>query len=176
MLGDLLSPVDVKEISIQNSLDDTCNDGDGVIEPRHLEEISVDPIRDVQCSVRTKCKEVMSCDCFRFASSLKHKELWQDSDWFKPDRERPEDLFPSSALHLIVVLGIAYLGEAIFVRKDDCQNSARSQQVLHFERVEIRVMGGFVVVKHQVDGVCGCTDENDLEDGVIKWFGLVKGP
>lgn len=37
-------------------------------------------------------------------------------------------------------------------------------------------MGGLVVVKHEVDGVRGAADEDDLENGVVERLGLVKGP
>ena len=37
-------------------------------------------------------------------------------------------------------------------------------------------MGGLVVVEHQVDGVRGSTDEDDLENGVVERLGLVEGP
>lgn len=89
---DLLCPVNVEEIGVQNGLDDTRNDGDWVVEPRYLEEISVDPIGNVQCPIGAECEQVMGCDCLRFASSLEHEELGQDGNRFEPDGERPKDL------------------------------------------------------------------------------------
>jgi hypothetical protein len=37
-------------------------------------------------------------------------------------------------------------------------------------------MCGLVVVEHEVDGVRGGADENDLEDSVVEGAGLVEGP
>lgn len=37
-------------------------------------------------------------------------------------------------------------------------------------------MGRFEVVEHEVHGVCGCADEDDLEDGVVQRIGVVEGP
>jgi hypothetical protein len=47
---------------------------------------------------------------------------------------------------------------------------------LHLEGIEIGVVGGLVVVKHQVNGVRGSADEDDLENGVVERLGLVEGP
>jgi hypothetical protein len=47
---------------------------------------------------------------------------------------------------------------------------------LHLECVEIWVVGGLVVVEHEVDGVRGGADEDDLEDGVVERAGRVEGP
>lgn len=32
------------------------------------------------------------------------------------------------------------------------------------------------VVEHEVYGVCGCANENDLEDGIVQRVGVVEGP
>lgn len=37
-------------------------------------------------------------------------------------------------------------------------------------------MRRLVVVEHEVDGVCRCGDEDDLEHCVVKRRGQVKGP
>jgi hypothetical protein len=37
-------------------------------------------------------------------------------------------------------------------------------------------VGWFVVVEHEVYGVCGRADEDNFEDGVVKRSGLVEGP
>lgn len=51
-----LCVVDVKEVGVQDSLDNTCNDRDWVVESRHIEEVTVDPVRNVQCPVRAQRK------------------------------------------------------------------------------------------------------------------------
>jgi hypothetical protein len=50
------------------------------------------PIGDVKGSVGAEGKEVVGRNSLRFASALQHEELWQDSNGFQIDRERPEDL------------------------------------------------------------------------------------
>lgn len=62
------------------------------------------------------------------------------------------------------------------VRKQDRQHGARAQQVLHFERVEVRVVGRAVVVEHEVDGVGGCAKKDDLENGEVELGELVERP
>jgi hypothetical protein len=47
---------------------------------------------------------------------------------------------------------------------------------LHFERVEIRVVGGLVIIEHKVDGIGRSADEDDLEDGVVECLALIEGP
>lgn len=37
-------------------------------------------------------------------------------------------------------------------------------------------MGRLEIVEHEVDGVCGSADEDNLKDGVVQRFRLVKGP
>lgn len=37
-------------------------------------------------------------------------------------------------------------------------------------------MGGLIVVQHQINGVRGRADEDDLKDGIVERFGFVKGP
>lgn len=37
-------------------------------------------------------------------------------------------------------------------------------------------MGGLEVVEHEVYGVGGCADEDDLEDSVVQRIGVVEGP
>jgi hypothetical protein len=37
-------------------------------------------------------------------------------------------------------------------------------------------VGGFEIVEHEVYGVRGRADEDNLEDGVVERLGLVEGP
>ncbi len=69
-----------------------------------------------------------------------------------------------------------YLARRIDVGKEHRQHGARSKQILDLERVLIRVMCRLVVVEHEVNCVCGSSDEHDLEDGVIEVSDLVEGP
>lgn len=87
----LLGIVNPKEVRVQYSLDDTGDHGDG-IEMARLGEISVNPVRNVQCSVNAQGKEVVSGNRFCFASPLQHEQLWQYGDTFEPQGKGPEDL------------------------------------------------------------------------------------
>lgn len=69
-----------------------------------------------------------------------------------------------------------HLSQSIFVREQHCQHCASCQQILYLKGIEVRVVGGFVVVEHKVDGVRRCADEDDLEDGVVQRIRVVKGP
>ena len=72
-MRDSLCPIDVEEISVQNRLDDACDDRNWVVELGHFEEVSVDPVGDIQRPVRTEREEIVRCNCFCFARSLQHK-------------------------------------------------------------------------------------------------------
>jgi hypothetical protein len=69
-----------------------------------------------------------------------------------------------------------HLGQRVFVRKQYREHRACTNQILHLERVQVRIVGGLVVVEHQINGVCGSADEDDLEDGVVECRGRVEGP
>jgi hypothetical protein len=90
--GNSLCVVDVEEVRVKNGLNDTGNHCNWVVETRHIEEVTVNPVGDVQSSVRAKRKEIVGCDCFRFTCSLQHEELREDSDRLEPDGECPENL------------------------------------------------------------------------------------
>jgi hypothetical protein len=70
----------------------------------------------------------------------------------------------------------AYLGCRVFVGEKDRQYGACAQQVLHFEGIEVRIVGRLEVVEHEVYGVRRCTDEHNLEYGVVERMGVVEGP
>lgn len=141
-------------------------------------EISVDPVRNVERAVCTEREEIVRRDRLGLASTLQHEKLGENGDGFKPDRERPEDLSMSESYsyadHLPV--GYTHLSRSIFVGQSNSQNQRSTQQVLHFERVEVRVIGGLVVVEHQIDDVGGRCNENDLEDGVVEHSAVEGGP
>jgi hypothetical protein len=88
----------------------------------------------------------------------------------------PRESIPAISNCVAASLSRTYLGECIFVRKQYRQYRARTQQVLHLECVQIGVVGRFEVVKHKVDSIRRCADENNFEDGVVERFGLVEGP
>ena len=69
-----------------------------------------------------------------------------------------------------------HLCERVAVRKQYRQHCTSADEILHLEGIEIGVVGRLVVVEHEVDGVRGTADEDDLEDGVVERFGQVEGP
>lgn len=75
LLGDSLRVIDVEEIRVQDRLDDTCNNGDGIVEARNLEKVPVDPVWYVQRSVGAKRKQIVRRNSLCFPSSLQHEEL-----------------------------------------------------------------------------------------------------
>ena len=89
---------------------------------------------------------------------LQHKQLRQNRHTLQPDAESPEDL-----------------RHGVFVRKQDSKNCGAAKQVLDAEGVLVRVVGGFVLVEHEVDNVGLGADEDELEDGIVEGFGWV-GP
>lgn len=58
--------------------------------------------------------------------------------------------------------------DLVFVREEDSENGAAAEEVLNFEGVDVGIVGGFVVVEHEVDGVGLETEEEELEDGVVE--------
>lgn len=54
------------------------------------------------------------------------------------------------------------------MREKDREDRADSQKVLNLEGVNVRVVGGLVIVQHEVDNVAGGADEEELEGGEVK--------
>lgn len=87
----LLVVVDPEEVRVQDCLNNTRKDSYGV--PVSVREIPEYPVRDVQRAIHAKGEEVVRRDCLSFTGSLQHKQLWQYSNGFKPDRKGPEHLY-----------------------------------------------------------------------------------
>ena len=56
----------------------------------------------------------------------------------------------------------------VFVGEEDSKNGAAAEKILDFEGVDVGVVGGFVVIEHEVDGVGLEAEEEELEDGVVE--------
>lgn len=54
-----------------------------------------------------------------------------------------------------------------FIRKENAQQGAAAEQILHLEGVQIHVVRRSIVVQHEVDGVGGRAEEEELEEGVV---------
>lgn len=118
----------------------------------------------------------MRCNRFCFTGPLQHEELGQDSDRLEPDGECPHDLHNSLASYRALRFVATHFRQCVLVREQHRQYCAEGQQVLYFECVKVRVVGRLEVVEHEVYGIRGCADEDDLEDGVVQRMGVVEGP
>lgn len=65
-----------------------------------LRKVPIDPIRDIERTVRAEGEQVVCCYGFGFAGALQHEELREDGDGFEPDGEGPEDLEFAVSVHL----------------------------------------------------------------------------
>jgi hypothetical protein len=152
-----LGVVHVEEVAVQDGLNNTGNNGDGVDLVVCLGKVSVDPVRDVKSAVATEGEEVVGGDSLGLTSSLKHEELRKDSHRLEPDGEGPQNL-----------------RKGVVVREDDGEDSSSSEEVLDAESVDIRIVGRLVGVGHEVDNVTLRTKEEDLEDEVVDAIGREK--
>jgi hypothetical protein len=114
-----------------------------------IEYAPPDPVGNVESSVRAQRKDIVGCDRLCATSALQHKQLRQNRNTLQPDAERPE-----------------HLGGSVFVREDDGEHGGGSEEVFGAESVLVRVVGGLVIVEHQVDDVGLGGDEDDLKGGV----------
>jgi len=62
---DNLCDVEIEEVTVENGLDDSSHNGDRV--DVALIVISVDPVQNVKCSVRSLGKQIVRSDCFGFS-------------------------------------------------------------------------------------------------------------
>lgn len=83
------SDVQVEEVTIQDGLHNTGNDGDQIKET--FKVVSPDPVDQVEGTVAAEGEQVMSRDRFRFTRLTDHEQLRQDGDRFQVDTEGPED-------------------------------------------------------------------------------------
>lgn len=92
--GHLLVVVDIEKVRVEQSLNDTSNDGnrlEGSLEGS-LGEVSVDPVGNIERSVHAQGKEIVGGDRVRFSRTLQHEQLRQNCDRLQPNRESPKDL------------------------------------------------------------------------------------
>jgi len=65
--------IKIEEVTIKDCLDTSSNDGYGVKEGLCVE--SVDPVQDVEATVRAQGKEVVTCDGLSLSCLAHHEEL-----------------------------------------------------------------------------------------------------
>ena len=84
-----LGDVQVEEVTVEDGLNDPGYNGDGIVEI--LIVIAVDPVEDVEATVRAESKEIVAGDGLRLAGLADHEELGEDGDTLQVDGECPED-------------------------------------------------------------------------------------
>ncbi len=63
---------------------------------------------------------------------------------------------------------MTYFCDFVFVGKEDCDDGGAAEEVFDFEGVDVGVLGWFVVVEHEVEGVGLGGEEEKFEDGVVE--------
>ena len=92
----------------------------------------------------------MRRDIIRLARPLQHKQLRQYRHGFQPYRKRPQ-----------------HFRRGVGVREEDAEGGGAAEEVLDFQGVERGVVGGFVVVDHEVEDVGLGGEEEEFEDWVV---------
>lgn len=72
----LLCVVDVEEVRVENSLYNTSDNRNDI--EVTLGEVSINPVRNVQCTVKTQGEKIVRSNRLCFSGSLKHEKLWED--------------------------------------------------------------------------------------------------
>jgi len=140
--------VDIEEVDVQACLDNASCHSYGVHDA--FGEISVNPIRDVECPIQAQGSEIMCRNRLRLSSALEHEQLWEDCDGLKPDGEGPEDL-----------------GEVELVVEYEGEDKAGCEEIFDFEGVNGRVMRWSVFELHEIENVAAAADEEELHDRVV---------
>lgn len=149
-----LGVVNVEKVAIENSLNNTSENGNPVKFVLGVREVSIDPVRDIQSSVASKSEKVVCSNGFSLTGSLKHEKLRQDSHRFKPDGKGPENL-----------------GECVFVRDKNGKDGSTRKEVLHAKRVDIGIVGRLVRIGHEVNNVALRANKCDFEDKIVPAVG-----
>lgn len=144
-----LGNVEVEEIAVQDRLDGSGEDRDQIVVS--LGVVPVDPVEQIQGTVRTQREQVMAGNALRLARFADEEQLGQDGHRLQVDRERPEHLQRREA-------GVDQQG----------QHEARQQQELDAERIVIVVVGRLELHVHHVDGGNRGGDEDQLHQRIVQ--------
>lgn len=143
------SDVKVKEVGVENSLNDSGNDSNWVEET--LGVVSVNPVEDVEESVGSEGEKVVSSDGFSISGSREHEELWHNGDCFEVDRECPHNLHKHK-----------------FVVDDKSENQTWDDEELNSESVVVSVVCCLELYPHKVNGSDGSSEEENLHHCVVQ--------
>jgi len=141
--------VQIEEVCIENCLNDSSNDGDRIQVIFGVE--AVDPVEDVQSTVRTQSEEIVSSDGFSRSGCLKHVELRHDGDRFQVDAESPEDFH-----------------NRILVIDQEGEDEGRNNQELHSEGVVISVVSRLELDENQINSADGGCQEEEFHHRIVQ--------
>mmetsp|Transcript_79962 Transcript_79962/g.232157 ORF Transcript_79962/g.232157 Transcript_79962/m.232157 type:complete len:246 (+) Transcript_79962:3-740(+) len=142
----------VEEVAVQPRLDHAA----GPPDPIHvvLSEIAVDPIQDIEGSVRAHATDEVRRQVLNLLSLLHEDQLRKDRHALQPDGHRPQ-----------------HVRNRVLLGEDDPKDGARPQQV---QLVRERVIRALVrladrrLEAHHVDKIDGARDKDDLHGRVVQ--------
>lgn len=125
--------VEVKEVDVEDGLNDTSNNSNGVEEAFSV--VAVNPVENVKSTIHTQHEEIVTGDGFSLPGLGHHEQLRENSASLEVDRESPENLSD---------------GERVV--EDQGQDHAGSEQELHTERVVVAVVRRLELHEYQIAG------------------------
>lgn len=141
--------IKVKEVTVEDSLDQSGHDGDQVKEAFEVE--TPDPVEEIESPIHAEAEQVVGGDGLRLASLADHEELRQDSHRLQVDGERPQDLQRREG-----------------VVDENSETPDGNNQELHSETVMVAIVGGPELRIDQVDCRIRTSDVDHLHAGVIE--------
>lgn len=141
--------VEIKEITVQDCLNDACHDGDHVEEAFEVE--APDPIHEIQGAIEAEEEQVVSGDGLGFSGLADHEQLWEDGHGLQVDGERPHDLQRREVMV-----------------DEEGQAADWDDQELCSERVVVAIIRGLELHVYQVNRGIGTCDIDNLHGGVVQ--------
>lgn len=141
--------IKIKEITVQDCLNDACHNGYQVQEAFRVE--TPDPVEEIKATIETEEEQVVSGDGLSFSSFADHKKLRQDGHRFQVNGKGPKDL----------------QRREIMVDKEG-QASNWDNQELHPESVVVAIIGGLEFNVDQVNCGIGTCNIDELHGGVVQ--------
>lgn len=141
--------IQIEEVTVQHGLDHTSNNSYEV--KKSLKVVAPNPVDQVQGTVQTQEKKIVSSDGLCFPSFADHKKLRENSNRLKIDGEGPQYL---------------QWREVMIDKKGEPTN--RNYQKLHPEGVMVSIIGGLELHVDQVHGGVRASDVDELHRCVIQ--------
>jgi len=129
-------------------LDTTSNDGNEI--EKSFIVVSPHPVDQVETTVKTQSKQVMSGDGLSFPGLTDHEQLWQDSNTLQVDTEGPKN-FKRSELMV----------------DQESQATDWYDQKLSSESIVITIVGCLEFHVNEVNGEESATDVNTFHHTVV---------